>query len=613
MSITSDPPAPAAPVPPRPPAVRELAELLFQDGNADAGGNGDGTEGAAHERWRKLISTDVFAPRTDASPEDRRRLSYQRLRAVNAEVPAPERLATDPRGLAALHEWTAVVDGATSTVAGIHYNLFLGSLLDDTVSPARDLRPFLSLDRVGTFLCTERDHGNDVAGLETVARYDRERAEFVLHTPHDGAAKYMPNTGPAGGPKTAVVAARLLADDRDHGVFLFLVPLSDENGAPLPGVTVQALPERIGSPVDHCVTSFDHVRLPRTALVQGAHGRMDPEGGVDGAVRSPRRRILHSIGRVTIGKLCMSAAALGGARGALTVAVRYAHTRTISGPVLGERITLAAHRTHQTRLLQGVATTYAMTFLHRAVMERWVTHEPDERAEVERLVAVAKGWITWQTRGIALEARERCGARGLFPVNGLAEYPANTDGAITAEGDNLAVWCKAGSEMLFGQGLAPEAGRATGHERLTDPAFLRRLIAADERRWHTSARRELRSAPGGDPLGRWNAASTDALRMVEAYAVGRAAEAFADASAGVRHAPTRTALRDLCALFLLERIEPRAGLLLAEGALTPGQVQALPGTVRELTARLGSWLTELTEAFLVPEEYLSSLPMLRES
>jgi acyl-CoA oxidase len=74
----------------------------------------------------------------------------------------------------------------------------------------------------------------------------------VLHTPHEGAQKYMPNTSAAGGPKSAVVAARLLVEDTDHGVFLFLVPLIDHHGT-LPGITVTVLPERVGSPVDHCV------------------------------------------------------------------------------------------------------------------------------------------------------------------------------------------------------------------------------------------------------------------------------------------------------------------------------------------------------------------------
>ncbi len=300
----------------------ELAEILFRDGD-------EGPD--LHGWWRKAVSTDLFRHRAELSVEERWQQSYDRLRALNEELlcVVPD-MVRDPRALAALHEWTSVVDGATATVAGIHYNLFLGSLHDDAVSPARDLDGFAALAATGTFLCTEYAHGNDAAALETIARYDRERDDFVLHTPHEGARKYMPNTSPAGGPKTAVVAARLLVGGRDEGVFLFLTPLSDRHGA-LPGITVTMLPERIGSPVDHCVTSFDQVRLPRTALIQGEHGRLAADGTFTSAVGSPRKRFLHAIRRVTVGKLCMSASTLGGSRAALAIAVRYAYQRHISG------------------------------------------------------------------------------------------------------------------------------------------------------------------------------------------------------------------------------------------------------------------------------------------
>ncbi|MFJ8489413.1 acyl-CoA dehydrogenase [Streptomyces sp. NPDC094038] len=578
----------------------ELTGTLFRDG--DAGPD-------LHAVWRKAVSTDLFRHRTELSVEERWQQSYDRLRALNEEVPCVRDLARDPRALAALHEWASVVDGATATVAGIHYNLFLGSLLDDDVSPARDLARYDALAATGTFLCTEQAHGNDAAALETTARYDPDRDEFVLHTPHEGARKYMPNTSPAGGPKSAVVAARLLVGDRDEGVFLFLTPLSDRRGT-LPGITVRTLPDRIGSPVDHCVTGFDHVRLPRTALLQGEHGRLTAEGAFSSAVGSPRKRFLHAIRRVTVGKLCMSASTLGGSRAALAIAVRYAYLRHISGPVAGERVPLAAHRSHHARLLACTATAYAMTFLHRTVTERWITHRPENRDETERLVAMAKGWITWQARDITVESRERCGARALFPVNGLAEFTANVDGAITAEGDNLAVWCKAGAEMIFGQTAAPEPETAaTGRESLTDPAFLRRALAAAERHWHLTARRDVRGGTG-DALGRWNHASAAALALVETYTVGQAADAFAAACARVADPGTRAVLDDLRTLFLLDRLSPLSGLLLAGHTFTAEQVRSLPDTLRELTARLAPHLATLTEAFEVPEEHLASLPML---
>ncbi|NEA66450.1 acyl-CoA oxidase [Streptomyces sp. SID12488] len=578
-----------------------ITGLLFSDG-------ADGNE--LHGRWRKAVSDELFRYRPGLGTQQRWRLAYKRLRSLNEQVPSPEHFANDPRGLAALHEWTCPMDGPTVTVAGIHYNLFLGSLLDDQVSPSRELTDFTSMSRIGTFLCTERAHGNDVPALETVARYDRERDEFVLHTPHPGAQKYMPNTSSAGGPKTAVVAARLIVDDKYLGAFLFLTPLSDEYGT-LPGITVTLLPERVGASVDHCATNFDNVRLPRTALIQGAHGQLLPDGSLVSSVGSPRKRFIHAISRVTAGKLCMSASGLGVARTALAIAVRYSYTRHISGPVAGQRVPLATHRTHHTRLLDHTATAYAMTFLHRAATERWVTHTPEDRADAERLVAVTKGWVTWRAREIATESRERCGARGLFPVNGIAAMAGDIDGAITAEGDNVAIWCKAGAEMIFGHDLAAEPVRPTGDEPLTDPGLLRRALTTAERYWHLAARRDLRrDNDGGDALGRWNNASDAALNLVEAYTVGQAADALLAACARMSDPITHAVLEDLSALFLLRQVSARSGLLLAEQALTADQVRALPEALHTLTTRLAPHLSTLTEAFDVPEEHLSALPML---
>lgn len=585
-------------------ACLPLRELLFQDG----------PEGPAlHAHHRRTITADLFRHRPEAPAEERWRLAYTRLRHIDAELPCTaEELVRNPRQLAALHEWTSVVDGGTTSLASIHYNLFLGSLLADTESAPRDLTPYTSLDQVGTFLCTEFDHGNDAAALETTATYDIEADEFVLNTPHAGATKYMPNTGPAGGPKTGVVAARLLVAGRDEGVFLFLTPLTDEYG-PLPGVKTEPLPPRVGSPVDHCVTSFTDVRLPRTALLQGPHGRLERDGTVTSPLGSPRKRFLTSIGRVTVGKLCMSASTLGGARAALAIAVRYARVRKVSGPG-GQSVPIAAYRSHHGRLLERTATAYAMTFLHREVMNRWVTHAPDELPYAERLVAIAKGWITYQARDILTEARERCGARGLFPANGLAEFQGNAEGAITAEGDNLAVWSKAGAEMLFGHEVTPAPPRATGDEDAMDVTFLRQALSAAERHWHLTARAALRGTTGTAPapgaespaFTRWNNASAPALELVETYALGQASDAFAQACARTDD----PALPTLHRLFLLRHLRPYEGLLLASGALTADQVRAFPAARAALTARLAPELARLTEAFWVPEEHLLSLPML---
>ncbi|MFE7030562.1 acyl-CoA dehydrogenase [Streptomyces sp. NPDC057621] len=582
------------------PVADELARLLFEGADRER----------VHGDWRRLVRGREFAYRAELSPQERTALSYERLRLLNEAVGDPVELAGDPYRLAGLHEWTGPVDGGLTTLASIHYNLFLGSLLDHDGGRQRDLSRFTSLQSTGTFLCTELEHGNDVASMETVAVFDRATGGFRLTTPTEGAQKFMPNTSLAGGPKTAVVAARLLVDDEDRGTFLFLTPLSDESGH-LPGVRVRPLPRRTGTPVDHCLTAFDQVWLPREALLEAEHGRLSADGTLSSSLGNRRKRLLRSINRVTMGKLCMSAGTLGMSRAALTIAVRYAHSRLLSGPRAGERIPLAAHRSHHGRLLHALATAYAMTFLHRSTVSLFATHAEEERAEVEREVAVAKGWITWQARAITTECRERCGAQGLFPANGLADLPLNIEGGITAEGDNLVIWVKAASEMVFGHQVAraDDAPVPPADREITELPFLRDLLADVERIWQDRARAALREGPSGDPVGRWNATSDAALEMVSAHARLRAADAFLAAIARTADARAGHLMRNLCRLFLLRQVGAHTGDLLAEGRLTADHVRGLPKAVDTVVGDLAPHLMTLVDAFDLPAEVLSSIPI----
>ncbi|MEV6973062.1 acyl-CoA dehydrogenase [Kitasatospora sp. NPDC093806] len=599
----------------------ELTRLLYDAHRHDV-----------HRDWRELAADPAMYRRTDTPPAEQLADSYRRLRRVNDTVDAAA-LAADPARLAALHEWTGPLDGALTVLAGIHYNLFLGSLLDHDPNDKRPLDDYLRMDRVGTFLCTELGHGNDAAALETVADYDRTDRTFILHTPHPAARKFMPNTGPAGGPKSAVVAARLRIDGRDQGVFLFHVPLTDESG-PLPGVTVQALPLRPGSPVDHCLTSFDRVVLPPEALLTGEHGRLADDGTLSSSLGSKRKRFLTAIGRVTAGKLCMSASAVGGARVALATAVRYAHHREIADTRPDRRRPIWSHRTHHGPLLAGLATLYAMTALHRDAVDRWAGHgagasngpgssggpgDSADRAAAERQIAIAKGWITWQARELIIESRERCGAQGLLPVNGITVLASDVEGAITAEGDNLALWAKAGAELLLEteETSLPAAGGTAGAGAadpadpadLADPAVRQALLRAVGRIRLARARTRLREAPAGDSLGRWNAAAPDALAAVTARAeldAGAALLAWADAAADP---DARALLLDLHRLFTLRRIDAHAATLLAAGELTARQAESLPDLAERSIGRLADHALTLVEAFDLPEPLLAHRPI----
>ncbi|MFF0050806.1 acyl-CoA dehydrogenase [Streptomyces sp. NPDC005498] len=570
----------------------------------------EGRFATLHAPWRDLFATRPFRYEDGLTPQQRIALSYDRLRQVNQHVDKPEDLVRDAQALSALHEWVGITDVGLCTVSSIHYNLFLGSLLDHD-GAQRDLTPYTGMSRIGTFLCTEAGHGNSVSQLETTATYDPDLGVFDLHTPTSAAAKFMPNTSSAGGPKDAVVAARLLVNGTDHGVFLFLTPLHDNAGRPLPGISMTLLPQTSTSPVDHCRTTFDHVRLPYEAMLQSEDGRLTADGEFSSSLGSRRKRFLASVGRVTAGKLCMSGFSLGVTRNAVTVAVTHAHNRRTSGARNGTTVPLFAYRSHHAPLIEAIATTYAASFLQRAVVRDWAEATgPEQQEDAERAIAVAKGWITWQGRAVMAECRERCGAQGLFLVNGMAgQIPAH-EGAITAEGDNLVIWAKAAGELLLGHFTPqPQAAVPAGDDRLTDPYYLQSLLGDVERVWHQRARTRLRAGGGGDPLGRWNKAVTPALRLVEAHARRRAGAALLEAAGRTADEQARTLLRTLHRLFVLRGIAAHSADLLIGGRLRPEDIAALPDVTDEVIAELVPAAPALVAGFNLSPDLLGSYPI----
>jgi acyl-CoA oxidase len=577
--------------------VPVLTEMLF-----------DGRFDDLHRPWTEHFRRDIFRYRDGLSPSERSELAYERLRVVNEGIESAEDLVAATDRLVSLHEWLGMVDGTLTTLATIHYNLFLGSLLHLDPHRTVDLSPFTRLRRYGTVLITELGYGNNAAELETTAVYQPEADTFVLHTPSAGAQKFMPNTGPAGGRKSGLVAARLIVRGQDCGVFLFLVPLRDERG-PLPGIRIRPLSETPGSAVDHAITSFDQVVLERTALLAGDHADLTAEGAFRSAIGSRRSRFLRSIQRVTTGKLCLSAAALGGARACLTIAVRYAHRRHTFAPASRTGVPVFVYRCHQTRLLGAAARAYAATFLLREATRRCAGRDETESAEAEVLVAVAKGWITWQARDIVIECRERCGAQGLLSANRIVDLLTPIESSITAEGDNLVIWTKAAADMLTGRGYSPppapaaRTGPLTGP--LTDSVLLLDLLVRHELYCLQHARSGL-SRPSSGPMDRWNHAVNPALDLVDAYATRRAAEAFLAAVGRVADDATRSLLAQLFQLFVLQRLAPHAGLLLADGHLTAEAVRDLAPAVDRVSAGLAPHALDLVEAFAIPDDILQA-------
>lgn len=119
----------------------------------------------------------------------------------------------------------------------------------------------------------------------------------------------------------AIVYARLIENNTEKGIKMFLVPMCTKDGMQ-PGITSRVLPRRTGSrSVDHTITTFDRVRLPPSALL-GSGDR--PE--------ARRTDFLRQIWRLAVGSLALSiASSVPLLRASALVAARYSQRRIVGG------------------------------------------------------------------------------------------------------------------------------------------------------------------------------------------------------------------------------------------------------------------------------------------
>ena len=178
--------------------------------------------------------------------------------------------------------------------AGVHWGLFGGAVanLGTQRHHTAYLPQILSAELPGCFAMTETGHGSDVQSLGTTATYDPDTDELVVHTPSPAARKdYI--GGAARDGRLAAVFAQLVTGGESHGVHCVLVPIRDEAGEPMPGVTIGDCGAKAGlAGVDNGRLTFDHVRVPRTSLLN-RYGDIDEHGVYTSPDRQPDATLLH--------------------------------------------------------------------------------------------------------------------------------------------------------------------------------------------------------------------------------------------------------------------------------------------------------------------------------
>ncbi|MFY1701958.1 acyl-CoA dehydrogenase [Micromonospora sp. WMMA1923] len=555
-------------------------------------------------------------------------------------------------------EMLAQVDLSLMVKAGVQWGLFGGAVVALGTRRHHEayLRDIASVKLLGCFAMTETGHGSDVQQLRTTCTYDPQTQTFDLHTPHEAARKdYIGNAARDG--RMAVVFAQLITGGQRHGVHAWLVPIRDERGNPMPGVTIGDAGPKAGlAGVDNGRITFDHVSVPRDMLLD-RYGQVAADGTYTSPIDNDSRRFFTMLGTLVRGRVSVGGAASAATRSALTIAVRYGDLRRQFGTPGAEReVLLNDYLAHQRKLLPALATTYALHFAHTELVTALdQAHRDDSpldehrQRELESRAAGLKAAQTWHATRTIQTCREACGGAGYLAENRLPGLKADIDVFTTFEGDNTVLLQMVAKGLLTGYrdafgsldgwgraSFVAEQVREMMIERTAARSLIQRLISAvpgqddevavTDRGWQLKvfedrekhlldgAIRRLRNGAATKkdrPFDIFNDVQDHVLTLAAAHVDRITLEAFVAGVEATTDPAARALLSRVCDLYALSVIETHKGWFLEHGRLTPARSKAVTAVVNGLLKELRPQMGTLVDAFGIPPAWLHSA-ILRE-
>ncbi|WP_304348706.1 acyl-CoA dehydrogenase family protein [Corynebacterium frankenforstense] len=548
--------------------------------------------------------------------------------------------------------------------AGVQWGLWGGAV--DALGTERHrqyVQDTIDLKLLGAFAMTERGHGSNVRDLETTAHFDPATGEFDIHSPTPSSEKtYLGNAAKHG--SIAAVFAQLYTPESEEsrGVHCFIVPIRDEAGNPLPGVTIEDNGHKGGlNGVDNGTLKFDHVRVPRENLLN-RFGDVDEKGHYTSSIESDNRRFFTMLGTLIRGRIAVGAAAGAATRSALAIATKYATRRRQFETVPGKERLLIGHRQHRRRLIPRIARSYALALLQNQLIktadERLRDTETVNRTgedlwkqrEFESRAAAVKIANTAHAMDAIQEAREACGGAGYMAENLLTTFRADADVFVTFEGDNTVLAQLVGKEIItaysremsglsgidivkFGVDSVSEILRKrtpipltvqnwvesisrNDENSLFNASYQLKLFQEREQNMLRALGRRLRTAkdlPLAEAAEVVDKAQDHLIDCAWARVDTLLLEALLEAEADMDDLPEDSLLRkvfeQIRQLFALDTILKNSGWYQEKNVLAGGRISAARAAVNDLVDSLGPWAEQLVDGFGVPDVVLD-VPML---
>jgi acyl-CoA oxidase len=612
---------------------------------------------AVRHQARELAARPEVQKVEGLSYAEHRRRTFGQLKylvehkAVHRAFPAELGGTDDHGGNIAGFEELVTADPSLQIKAGVQWGLFGSAVLHLGTEEHRKawLPGIMSLEIPGVFAMTEIGHGSDVASIATTATFDPAADEFVINTPFRAAWKEYNGNAAVDG-LAAVVFAQLITKGVNHGVHAFFVPLRDPASKEcLPGISTEDDGLKGGlNGIDNGRISFSGVRIPRTNLLN-RYGNVAADGGYSSSIASPGRRFFTMLGTLVQGRVSLDGAAVAASKVALKIAVTYAgERRQFSGGSEAEEVVLLDYQRHQRRLLPLLATTYAASFAHEQLLQKFdgvfsgAQDTDEDRQDLETLAAALKSLSTWHALDTLQECREACGGAGYMAENRLTSLRADLDVYVTFEGDNtvllqlvakrlLASYAKEFSNLDFGVLARFAVNQAadltlnkTGLRQMAqfvaDTGSVQKSVLAlrdeDGQRALLTERvtsmvadvgaalKDAARLPQPKAAAVFNEHQHELIEAATAHAELLQWEAFTEALGNIEDPRTREVLTRLRDLFGLGLIEKHLSWYLMNGRISMQRARTLGGYINRLLAKLRPHALDLVDAFGYSQDHL---------